>query len=993
MNQKLLLAIMCISTIFVGSVIGQPAGNWTADETIGTADPGYSTLDNGVYSVTGNGNDIWDNADAFQYLYRELSGDGSMTARVIDDGDGSNTWAKGGVMIRETTDPGSAHAMMVMTDTDGGGGSFQYRSTTDGGSTNSDVGTGITEPYWVRIERVGDDFSGYISEDGETWTQQGTTQTISMAEDVLIGLCVTSHAAGELRTFQFDNLSVTGGVTPFTSPALASVPIPTNGKTDILRDASVAWSPGIYPGTHDVYLGKDFNDVNDASRTSPMGVKVAQDLDVNSVDVGRLDFGETYYWRVDEANSSADQTIHKGLIWSFEVEPYAYPVASDLIVASASSVAPKFDVNALVDGNGLSDGQHGVAENSQWLSTATDFTPTVRFDFVKPQILNKVIIWNSNQSAEGFVGWGAKDIVMETSVDGETWTVVEGATQLTRAPGDAKYNTPDEIALGDVLVQHVRIQILSSFGGLPVGTGLSEVQFHAVPMYARMFTPADGSTDLDPRATASWRSGRQADQHEVYVSEDPNMTDATTQMKTSNTNSYDLAQFDLTLGKSYYWRVDEVNEVETPSTWTGPILSMGIQDALIVDNFESYSNISPDRPFQTWLDGKGYSVDEYFPVKYDGNGSGAAIGHDIWTVSSPYYQGSIMEETLTLPDSTLSMPYYYYDNGSGSSHVDRTWTTPQDWSAHGIKTLVIHFMGDAENTGGSLYVKINGKKVTYPNDADLKLPMWFQWNIDLGTLGTNLSNVTSMSVGIDNIASGGVLYLDDFLLYLDAPAVVEPTPLSNEGLIASYSMESNVKDGSGNGNNGTLVGNATYAQGLFGMALQLDGLDSCVDLGEKEAFNPTGSFSVSVWANIQDWTTDWGCVMVSNRGEGTVGWQLRRYASTDSFCFTTRGVGVDDLQSQRAAPLEEWVQVVGVYDQENGTKRIYINGSLDVEASTSTDPNQTVIGATTHNTYIGARATSANDGQETFFTGMLDDVMLYDRALSEGEVRYMNGAR
>ena len=87
-------------------------------------------------------------------------------------------------------------------------------------------------------------------------------------------------------------------------------------------------------------------------------------------------------------------------------------------------------------------------------------------------------------------------------------------------------------------------------------------------------------------------------------------------------------------------------------------------------------------------------------------------------------------------------------------------------------------------------------------------------------------------------------------------------------------------------------------------------------------------------------------------------------------------------------PLGEWVNIVCVYDNAANTKRIYVGGNLSREVTTDAD---TMIAATTHNTYIGARANSANTAQEAFFTGLLDEVLIYNRALSEAEVRYLAG--
>ncbi len=184
-----------------------PKGGLTYDEPTQT------------YSLAGSGTDIWNNGDQFHYAFKSLSGDGTMIARVTNIGAGANTWAKGGVMIRQSLAAGSTHAYMPITansdGTAGNGASFQRRLAADGASSNNDSTTKVAPPYWVKIERKGNDFSGSISPDGQTWTQLGTAQTIAMTDPVYIGLAVTSHVdAATLRTFTFDSVGTTGNVTP-----------------------------------------------------------------------------------------------------------------------------------------------------------------------------------------------------------------------------------------------------------------------------------------------------------------------------------------------------------------------------------------------------------------------------------------------------------------------------------------------------------------------------------------------------------------------------------------------------------------------------------------------------------------------------------------------------------------------------------------------------------------------------------------------------------
>jgi hypothetical protein len=167
----------------------------------------------GTYTMTGSGADIWAvngvEADEFHYAFKTLSGTGSIVARV-ESVDNTNAWAKAGVMIRETLDPESAHAMMVVTP--GSGVSFQRRpgrSATSVADTTAD----ITAPYWVKIERdIAGNFSAYSSADGTSWQKLGASEPIQMGTNVSIGLAVTSHDAAQTCQAVFTNVTTTGNV-------------------------------------------------------------------------------------------------------------------------------------------------------------------------------------------------------------------------------------------------------------------------------------------------------------------------------------------------------------------------------------------------------------------------------------------------------------------------------------------------------------------------------------------------------------------------------------------------------------------------------------------------------------------------------------------------------------------------------------------------------------------------------------------------------------
>ncbi len=165
----------------------------------------------GTYTMTGSGTDIWDNADEFHFAYKILTGVGSIVAKV-ESVDNTNGWAKAGVMIRETLNPGSVHATMVVTPAQGV--SFQRRILTDDVSTSANSTTGDeAAPFWVKIERdLAGNFTAYSSTNGSTWQIQGASENIPMASNVYIGLAVTSHDAALTCQAVFTNVTTTGAV-------------------------------------------------------------------------------------------------------------------------------------------------------------------------------------------------------------------------------------------------------------------------------------------------------------------------------------------------------------------------------------------------------------------------------------------------------------------------------------------------------------------------------------------------------------------------------------------------------------------------------------------------------------------------------------------------------------------------------------------------------------------------------------------------------------
>jgi len=178
---------------------------WQSQDVGSVGLNGSGSLSNGVFTVTGAGADIQNTSDAFQFEYVTASGNCTIIARVATLPN-VNAWTKAGVMIRESLNANADNAFMGVTP--GNGVTWQTRIT-NGGTTTFNNTMGLSAPYWVKVVRSGNTFTGYRSPDGVNWTQQGTA-TFTMAFPAYIGLALTSHNTSSNCVATFDNVTAPG---------------------------------------------------------------------------------------------------------------------------------------------------------------------------------------------------------------------------------------------------------------------------------------------------------------------------------------------------------------------------------------------------------------------------------------------------------------------------------------------------------------------------------------------------------------------------------------------------------------------------------------------------------------------------------------------------------------------------------------------------------------------------------------------------------------
>ena len=522
----------------------------------------------------------------------------------------------------------------------------------------------------------------------------------------------------------------------------ATGPQPESGATDIPRDVVLSWSAGYSAVTHDVYFGASFDDVNAATRNNPMGVLVSQGQTETTFDpAGILDFETIYYWRIDEVNGAPDNTIFKGDVWSFTSEPFAYAIA-DIVATSNAVSEAKSSAQNTVNGSGLNaNDQHSILSGDMWLGVPAGDDPIwIQWEFDGVYKIHEMLVWNYNEQFELILGFGIKDVTFEYSTNGTDWTVL-GDVTLNQATAKPTYAANTTVDFGGVAAQYVRLNINSGFG-LMGQYGLSEVRFMYIPAQAREPQPADGATDVSVDSALTWRAGRDAASHEVHFGTD---AEALALAGTVSVNTY--APDELNLGTTYYWQINEIQDTES---WQGPVWSFATQEYLVVDDFESYNDDidAGTTIFDTWLDGW---VNE----------TGSTVGY----LNAPF------AEQGTVHSGRQSMPLAYDNTSVAVSEADLELSA--NWSLYGVKSLSLYFYGAAGNTG-QLYVKINGTKVAYDGPAiNLARPSWQLWSIDLSQVG-NVSNVRSLTIGVEGSGAKGLLLIDDIRLYPEVLSYTSP---------------------------------------------------------------------------------------------------------------------------------------------------------------------------------------------------------------------------
>jgi hypothetical protein len=250
-----------------------------------------------------------------------------------------------------------------------------------------------------------------------------------------------------------------------------------------------------------------------------------------------------------------------------------------------------------------------------------------------------------------------------------------------------KHYVPDDTTQGFVRVFDTNTTPKPNFDDLK-----RLAEYGLITELARKPNPKNMATiDLSDATPLSWTAGEYAVKHDVYFGaafDDVNDADAN-----DTTGIYRGWQSlpiytpteALELGKTYYWRIDEVNAPPDSDIHYGKVWSFTVAEYLIVDDFEGYTDYAPNDIFSSWLDG--YYIDE----------NGALVGHD----NPDFDAGEHFLETEIVHGGKQSLPFYYSNVGAATySEATKTLTDTRDWTQQGVKALSLWFRGFPPLLGG-----------------------------------------------------------------------------------------------------------------------------------------------------------------------------------------------------------------------------------------------------------------------------------------------------
>jgi hypothetical protein len=528
---------------------------------------------------------------------------------------------------------------------------------------------------------------------------------------------------------------ITGDVwSVMIAPKTAFSPMPRDGDKWIAVNAPLSWQPGQGGIKHDVYFGIDKAAVEARSAGVAKGT-----LTTLTFDPGALAQNTTYYWVVDETTVSGQKVA--GPVWSFTTVGGGGGLRGEYFAGNAPSGEPALsridqsvDLNltgatspgAPIPGDGWSarwtaDLEIAVADTFRFSVNCQDGT---RLWIDGELIIDKWVtptVTSEYFSVPIYLEKGIHSLVLEFYDSG-----------------------------GDAVEQ--LYWSTATMAKVIVPAGPLQPPYHAAAYY-----PGGKAVDVPQELTLSWKAGEKAAQHDVYFGDNAQaVADATPATADVYKGRQKLAENTFAPGtlewnKTYYWRIDEVNDTATGSPWKGNVWSFTTANFIVVDNMETYTDDTGNEIFTVWVDG------------FTDQKSNSTVGNMQAPFAEVVYVNS-GRQALNLAYDNTRAPFF--------SEAQREFAPAQDWTVSGMNTLQLALQGMATNGAGQVYVSVEdsaGKSATVvnANAAAVTSGIYSEWKVALSQFaGVDLAKVKKLYLGVGDkkapsAGGAGTIYVDD----------------------------------------------------------------------------------------------------------------------------------------------------------------------------------------------------------------------------------------
>nr|WP_229482148.1 alginate lyase family protein [Massilia sp. JS1662] len=365
----------------------------------GAAPAGSATYANGKWTVKGGGAEIWGTNDSCHFAYQALTGDGAIIAKV-ESLQNTSPSAKAGVMMRTSLAAGAPRAWMAITNRVQAEQNMQNLAVYGGNNYGNKVLpiASSTASYWVKLERIGNMITGYVSPDGTNWAATDVGRIDGPLPDTIYaGLVVSSVANGTLNTSTFSNVQITGG------DGSAPAAIPAAPATLLVEPGD-----GAVPLRWQQSFGATGYAVLRATNSGGPYTTIAENVTGGSYIDTTVTNGTTYYYTITAANAAGTSVD----------SPEASATPEHPLVNVATGGTPNDSRNNAANAGNAFDRNSG----SYWFYSGV--MGWLQYDLGHTETVQRYTVISANDK----IGRDPKDWQFQGSNDGVNWTTLDTQT-------------------------------------------------------------------------------------------------------------------------------------------------------------------------------------------------------------------------------------------------------------------------------------------------------------------------------------------------------------------------------------------------------------------------------------------------------------------------------------------------------------------------------------------------------------------------------------